>query len=495
MSQLKNQIPLFLFTYNCNKKKLIPELFQSKIQEVLPDELLSLFVFGFQEFCSVLDGSFVEDANRHLIEMNQLLQLTLQEKYNLTSSLQTVSMHIMGSIAMIILSPFASKFAQVRTATGSCGYYYLSLKGGVGTRLTYYPNGRLDSSKSVELSFAVLHLNAFEGEYYYLQRNQSLRDIIRALDFGDGYGLIKPDNHIFIMGDLNYRTSKDYHSSSTESQELLSLQDTSVRVDEATYYKKIESLVLKYDEFAQTMRSGEVLQNFAEPKVRFPPTYKFHVNTAILNSKRSPSWCDRIVYLSTYEEIGDDNLGVNLLRMPGSKQLEQLTLSTTKSKTKTNTNTNTNKNKNQNTNKNTKAETTTADSPLELPHVIQYTSIPSLMLSDHRPVYLNIVVPFNPPQLIISTLSGCLQILPSGLTFDEGFDNFTQLSRLENNARVISGPTTIYLKPTRLDYIKQSLIRPIVDLIIGYGLWTTMTRNGRLCLGLIAIIAWLAYVL
>ncbi|CAK9441791.1 uncharacterized protein LODBEIA_P56590 [Lodderomyces beijingensis] len=451
-----NQIPLFLFTYNCNKRRFIPGVFQSKLLEVLPDQLCTLYVFGFQEFCTILDSSFPADAHCQLIEMNQLLQEALEEKYQLPSSIHTVSMHMMGSIAMIIVTPFASKVGTVRNASSSCGYMYSSLKGGVGTRLAFYPNGRYDSSGSVELSFATLHLNAHEGEYYYLQRNQNLHRIIRSLDFGDGYGLVKPKNHIFILGDLNYRTTKQYNPKSPQSQELLSLMDTSLKANKKGYRQKVEKLVKEYDEFRVSMRNGEVLQNFAEPKITFPPTYKYHVNTAIFNSKRSPSWCDRIVYLSTYEELGHDNLGLTLLKFPG---------------------------------KNSNPEWYQR----YLPHTIKYDSIETLLQSDHRPVYLNMTIPFQPPESILSSLSGCLQILPQGITGEERFDNASQLETLAMSTDVVSGPTTIYLKPTSLDFIQQQLLRPTSDTIIGYSLWLTHTPKGRVYLFAILLIVSLGY--
>ncbi|KAI5956553.1 hypothetical protein KGF54_001028 [Candida jiufengensis] len=455
-SQPPEPFSLFLLTYNCNKQNLVPDLFTSHLLEALPDHISSLYIFGFQEFCTILDSSFTSEANSKLIKLNGLIQSALQEKYQNPSSFQTISMNFLGATGMILISPFTSKFQKVKTATSSCGYGYSSLKGAVGFRVTYCPEGRFNSLNSVELSFATLHLNAYEGEYYYLQRNQNLYNLIRSLDFGDGYGLIKPKNHVFIMGDLNYRTTQDYKSYSAESQELFSLSE--IPTNDAQYIKKIQTLVDKYDELKKSMIDGGVLQNFSEAKITFRPTYKYHLNTAIYNTKRSPSWCDRILYLSSYEEILNDNLGLRLLKKPGSND-------------------------------------TTYESQLHyyLPEVKKYGAIDSLLLSDHRPVYLDISIPFNPPKSIISPLSGCLQILPSGLTASANFDNISDLRSLEANTNVVSGPTTLYLKPTKLDGFINSIIRPIVDYFMGSSLWFGTTTSGRVLLFIIVLLCWSLY--
>lgn len=453
---VQDPIPLFFFTYNCNQQDIIPEVFKSKLLQILPDQLSSLYVFGFQEFCTVLEGLFPFSANPKLIQLNQLLQLALHEKYQQPTGFLTISLTFVGAIGMIIITPFAAKFKNIRSATTSCGYAYSSLKGGVGARISYFPEGAFDSTNFVELSFATVHLNAFEGEYYYLQRNKNLYNIMRSLNFGDGYGLIKPKNHVFILGDMNYRTTQDYSTTSAESQELLSLIDGSIL--DASYFKKVETLVDKYDELKMSMRNGDVLQNFSEGRIKFPPTYKFHVNTAIYNTKRSPSWCDRIVYLSSYEEVGKDNLGQQLLKLPhGGKSDNEERVGN------------------------------------YLPVVKEYNSLESLLMSDHRPVYLEMTVPFNPPKLVISSLSGCLQILPAGLRSDISFDGFSLLEALERSSNVVSGPTTIYLKPTTLDGITQTLIRPLSNSIIGYGLWLGLTRQGRIFLVVVVISFWVIF--
>lgn len=425
----EDQLPLYLFTYNCNKQVIENNSFKSKVAESLPDTPSLLYVFAFQEFCSILDGSFKDLSNQQLISYNETIQVMLFEKYGM-DCFQTLAMNHIGSIGLIVLSPFAPRFSNIRTATSSVGYGYSSMKGGVGIRLKYSP----DNMKSVELSFAGIHLNAFEGEYYYQQRNQNLLTIMRSLEFGDGFGLIKPNNHIFIMGDLNYRTTQNYKKTSVVTQNLLALADQHSTIDG----EYVHQLFSQYDELHKGLKNGEVLLGFSEGKIEFQPTYKYYINTAIFNSKRSPSWCDRIFFLSTYE----DEEHLNLLR---------------------------------------------TNLIHSLPVIDKYDSVNSLLLSDHRPVYLRISVPFKPPKLIISPMSGCLEIVSTGLSQQSRFLNFGQLEEIERDNYIESGPTSIYLKPTKWDFFTIKVITHLLDNIIGYGLWLGTTAEGRMLLFMLVL--------
>ena len=421
----EGQLPLYLFTYNCNKQVIETNTFKSKVTESLPDEPSLLYVFALQEFCSIMDGSFKSSANQQLISYNENIQVMLFEKYGM-DCFQTIAMNHVGSIGLIIISPFAPKFSNIRTATSSVGYGYSSMKGGVGIRLKYLADNR----KSVELSFAGVHLNAYEGEYYYLQRNQNLLTVTRSLEFGDGYGLIKPNNHIFILGDLNYRTTQDYKRTSVVAQNLLTLSDQHSTIDNNEY---VYQLFSQYDELYKGLKNGEILLGFSEARIEFQPTYKYLINTGIYNAKRCPSWCDRILFLSTYEDAEH----LHLLR---------------------------------------------TNSTHSLPVIDKYESINSLLLSDHRPVYLRISIPFDPPKLIISPMSGCLEIVSSGLSQQSRFLDFGQLEEIDHDNYIESGPTSIYLKPTKWDFFTNRVITQFMDNIIGYGLWLGTTVEGRMIL-------------
>ncbi|KAK6462966.1 Endonuclease/exonuclease/phosphatase [Scheffersomyces coipomensis] len=354
-----DNIPVYLFTYNCNKQSLDWDIFLPKFKESLPEELATVYAFGLEEFCSIQDGSFYSTANQHLIKYNGKFLEALSSKYGTRNiRFQTIGMQHIGSIGLVLITPYPSKFKHITKASTSCGYAYSSLKGGVGIRVVYSPGGKTNNS-SVTLSFANAHLSAYEGDDYYTQRNSDATQIMRSLDFGDGYGLLKPGSHTFFMGDLNYRTCKTYVSSSASSQKLLSLQDQSLATTES-----IDELLHLYDELTTALKTEEVYSGFTEAQIKFQPTYKYHVHTAIYNSKRSPAWCDRILYQSTYEAQDES--------APRLKKDDNVT---------------------------------------KIPIVKFYKSINSILLSDHQPVHAFITLPFNAPTPILAS-NGFLKVLP-----------------------------------------------------------------------------------
>lgn len=81
------------------------------------------------------------------------------------------------------------------------------------------------------------------------------------------------------MGDLNYRLN-----ASISKQDQIHGLSTN------------PTLLLETDQLLSLLKHESVLAGFQEEKIDFPPTYKFKPNTSFYNSKRSPSWCDRILF-------------------------------------------------------------------------------------------------------------------------------------------------------------------------------------------------------
>lgn len=420
------ELDLFLFTYNCGKRGIDPDAFISKLSKAFPKKLASLYVFGVEELCSVMDGTSADIANHHFITLDKALLEALNNTYGSDDiNFHSIGMAHIGAIGIIAITPYPLQFSKIRTASSGCGYFYSSLKGAAGLRLEYSPLGKPD--KTVELSFADAHLSAYEGEYYYTKRNAEVIRLMRSLDFGDNFSLLKPNSHCFFMGDLNYRTTKDFKGSEKEIEEIRSLQDQTV-----TTSLSIEDLVQKYDELSYGIKNDEVFMGFTEGCINFQPTYKYHTGTAIYNAKRAPSWCDRILYQSTYNN--DSNSFI--------------------------------KKKERNV----------------LPRINDYDSLKTLFTSDHHPVYLSITIPFKAPELVISS-SGYLKILPN----DQIIDHFHRDKSKSVFSDTASGPTQVYVKSTRLDRIIQYYVTPFSDSMIGNALWFATTPAGRLTL-LVAIV-------
>lgn len=341
-------VPLFLLTFNCGKLKLNARDFVEELLPALPDTPRDLYVFGFQEICSILDGSFPSSVRKHLIDINNVLLTALRRKYSSSAgadfNFTTIGMNNLGAVGIVAITPFALKFDTCKFASASCGSANSLLKGAVGIRVKYTT---LNSEpESTEFTFALAHLSAYEGEFYYQKRLDNIQTLMRALNFGDGYSFLKPNNHAFFMGDLNFRTTKSLKGKGSLPEDLKLLVDD--KKNPST--KKISQLVFEYDELSKGRYDGEVFSGFDEASIGFSPTYKYHLGTAIYNTKRCPLWCDRILYQATYKSEADVKIE-------------------------------------------------------------SYSSISSYMRSDHRPVCLNVTVPVKAPESIIAA-NGYLVVLP-----------------------------------------------------------------------------------
>ncbi|KAK8439221.1 hypothetical protein ACI3LY_005248 [Candidozyma auris] len=420
VSERDSKISLFLTTFNVAKQPLHAADYISSVAPALPEEPCHLYVFGFQEFCSVMDSCFEEPATFHLIQENRIALDTLRNKYGHGLNFTTIGFCHVGATGIFAITPFPSRFRDCKTATVSCGNGGSSLKGGAGIRVRYV----CEESEPTELTFANAHLGAYEGEVYYQRRVKNVWTVMRALDFGDGYSFLKPTSHGFFMGDLNFRTCKN-PGDELPTAELSRLRD---QTHESYSKEDVEKLVLKYDELLQGKSNGDVFTGFSEACISFTPTYKYHPNTAIYNSKRCPSWCDRILFQNTYRK--------------------------------------------------------------NAPEVHAYNSIDTYLRSDHRPVYLHITVPHDAPESMIGH-NGNLVILPSAVPSRHVTQATRQEMSLPEEDDLVSGPTSMYMKCTAIDKLKQLLVRRVADTSLGYGVWLGSTPKGRLTLLVAFLLIWI----
>lgn len=348
-------IPLFLLSFNKAKLSLNASEFTQSLVRNLPKDPCDLYVFGFQELCSTLDGCFRRSAEKHLMEVNRVLLHALRRKYtssdNTSYNFTTVGMHNAGAIAIVAITPFALKFSTPRFADASCGYASTLTKGAVGLRISYVS----EETFVTELTFVNAHLCALEGEARYQRRLQDVYVLMRALDFGDNYNYLKPNSHAFFMGDLNFRTSKTGNSPVQELLDLPHDPDVHPKRSGEKQTRYMMSLVKKYDELTAAREDGEIFSGFDEALIAFNPTYKYHVGTAIYNNSRSPLWCDRILYQSTYR------CGID-------------------------------------------------------PVVHKYASIPRYLRLDHRPVFLHISIPTEAPVPIVDHNGHLMLLAPTQKT-------------------------------------------------------------------------------
>lgn len=273
---MSNNIPLFVMSFNCGKKTPLCADFTDELHNELPDELCNVYVFGFQELSSILDSTYDLRINKKLIGLSNNIIDCLESKYGL-DSFEVVSISHFGAIGMLVLSPFMSRINTIKNSIGyPIGYFYTNLKGATGIRFKF---------DSTEFTFVCMHLNAGEKAQHMFRRNEDLFNILSRLEFDDGWGILKPKTHCFLLGDLNYRTTGTFGI-------MKDIENLSVFENDQ---------LLKLDEFLILRNNGILLCDFEEPEIKFKPTYKYHIGTKNYDKGRKPSWCDRIIYLGYSE--------------------------------------------------------------------------------------------------------------------------------------------------------------------------------------------------
>jgi len=100
--------------------------------------------------------------------------------------------------------------------------------------------------------------------------------------------LLERFDHIFWSGDFNYRVNQT--------------RDSAIEFIKENKYETL----LKEDQMVSAKRNSVHLDNFKEGQIKFPPTYKYQVDSSHFDNKkkRTPAWTDRILYTSK-EKIGE----------------------------------------------------------------------------------------------------------------------------------------------------------------------------------------------
>lgn len=108
--------------------------------------------------------------------------------------------------------------------------------------------------------------------------------------------MINRHDVVFWLGDLNYRLQPLEDLDQREAM----LETVCREIDRQNWEQLVE-----YDQLKQQQRLGLVLAGFEEEALCFPPTFKFGKTPdakdakSRYNTKRVPSYCDRILYRAT----------------------------------------------------------------------------------------------------------------------------------------------------------------------------------------------------
>ncbi|XP_016677227.1 type I inositol polyphosphate 5-phosphatase 2 isoform X5 [Gossypium hirsutum] len=186
-------------------------------------------------------------------------------------------MGYMGNKVPLHASPY---FNVLQCVVGFMAFCFL--QGSVSVSMTLFQS---------RLCFVCSHLTSGHKDGAEQRRNADVYEIIRRTRFSsvidtDKSQTIPSHDQIFWFGDLNYR---------------LSMSDTKVR--KLVALKRWDEL-LNNDQLHNELHSGHVFNGWREGVIGFPPTYKYEMNFDRYvgenpkegEKKRSPAWCDRILW-------------------------------------------------------------------------------------------------------------------------------------------------------------------------------------------------------
>ncbi|XAR70597.1 Inositol-polyphosphate 5-phosphatase [Bertholletia excelsa] len=159
---------------------------------------------------------------------------------------------------------------------------YMGNKGSVSVSMSIF---------QTRLCFVCSHLTSGQKYGDEQRRNSDVHEILRRTRFSSELDVDQPESipchdQMFWFGDLNYR---------------LNMLDAEVRKLVAN---KHWDELLNSDQLSKELRCGHVFEGWNEGPITFPPTYKYEINSDRYvgenpkegEKKRSPAWCDRILW-------------------------------------------------------------------------------------------------------------------------------------------------------------------------------------------------------
>jgi hypothetical protein len=330
-------LEIYLLTFNCARTLVDPALLGAGFFSAWPSrrpELPDVVAVSLQEVAPIA-YSFLGESwiAPYLERVEESLHVATKKRGGSRAEYTKVATHSVGMTAALVYvkKSLADRVRRVEKAGVGVGVWEMGNKGGVGIRLD------LDGT---DLTFVAMHLAPMEE--LVQRRNQDWKDIVQGLVFGDAKndargaetepllkeqttsGLYKPESHIFLFGDLNYRTS---HLAPTVSAHK-TFPQPALPADSMNNRIPLPELLAR-DQLTQERLAGRVLHGFEEAPITFPPTYKYsHTRSEVPGPQagkddstateeeevevegvevqelsiwtwakhRWPSWCDRIVY-------------------------------------------------------------------------------------------------------------------------------------------------------------------------------------------------------
>ncbi|MCJ1372130.1 hypothetical protein MMC20_003351 [Loxospora ochrophaea] len=319
-----------IVTFNCGRELIEPDLFARHILSTLQKTDVDVLVLSLQEIApiaySFLGGSYLVP---YFGRFHHAVELAASE----LDSVKYVTV-VSGNVGMTAMMAFAREEAVenirwLETAGVGVGIHEMGNKGAVGLRIGYAVG-----EETMQMTFVAAHLAANEEELD--RRNEDWKNIVRGLVFSPvnqkptheqgnpsdsqtgaiesepllsadvsserspPLGVYTPNSHLFLAGDLNYRTSRRKPS----TDDFQAFPQPTEDVLHPSHYSNL----MKKDQLSRELKAGRTCHGLSEATIEFPPTYKFsNKQRAVADTKdescwgfakhRWPSWCDRVLFL------------------------------------------------------------------------------------------------------------------------------------------------------------------------------------------------------
>jgi hypothetical protein len=317
-------LTLYVVTFNCGLRPIDTETFASQLftglhSTNLPDHL----VLSLQEIAplplALIGGSFLVPFFEKFYHAVQKGSRTYANAADNGPTYAPIAARNLGMTGIMVFAKDPSRIQDIETGGVGVGLWEMGNKGAVAIRFTYH-----QGSASTELTFVAAHLAAMEWELQ--RRNEDWKNIVRGLVFSSttskrktgsaslsgeerpllhisphDASIYKPTSHLFVAGDLNYRTSV---LSPSPTDHIDIFPQPHHPPDSSLHF----SSLFESDQLNQERFAGRTLHGLTEAEIAFPPTYKYNSEEPFLTPDdklkkwpwarhRWPSWCDRILYL------------------------------------------------------------------------------------------------------------------------------------------------------------------------------------------------------
>ncbi|KAH9606909.1 hypothetical protein KSS87_019743 [Heliosperma pusillum] len=205
--------------------------------------------------------------------------LSLRQRYVKIVSKQMVGIYI----SVWVRSKLRRHISNLKVSPVGVGLMgYMGNKGSISVSMSFCQS---------RMCFVCSHLASGHKDGDQNRRNADVYEIIRRTRFSSMVDNNHPNtipshDQIFWFGDLNYR---------------LNMEDSEIR--KLVSHKNWNELI-NHDQLSEELRTGHVFGGWREGAITFPPTYKYEINTDRYvgenptegEKKRSPAWCDRILW-------------------------------------------------------------------------------------------------------------------------------------------------------------------------------------------------------